>query len=60
MLNRAQAPTRRTLVDQKGLGNPRVFSGREEDFYVWAKKVEMYVSGVLPNVRGALSFAVES
>ena len=48
------------LVDQKGLGKPPVFSGREEDFYVWAKKVENHVSGVFPNVRGALSFAVES
>ena len=37
-----------------------MFSGREEDFYVWAKKVENYVSGVFPNVRGALSFAAES
>ena len=35
-------------------------ASREEDFYVWAKKVENYVSGVFPNVRGALSFAVES
>ena len=60
VLNRAQAPTRRMLVDQKGLGKPPVFSGREEDFYVWAKKVENYVSGVFPNVRGALSLAVES
>ena len=48
VLSRAQAPTR------------PVFSGREEDFYVWAKKVENYVSGVFPNVRGALTFAVES
>ena len=48
------------LVDQKGLGKPPVFSGREEDFHVWAKQVENYVSGVFPNVRGALSFAVES
>ena len=60
VLNRAQAPTRRMLVDQKGLGKPPVFSGREEDFYLWAKKVENYVSGVYPNVRGALSFAVGS
>ena len=60
VLNRAQGPTRRTLVDQKGLGKPPVFAGREEDFYVWAKKVENYVSGVFPNVRGSLSFAVES
>ena len=38
VLSRAQAPTRRMLVDQKGLGKPPVFWGREEDFYVWAKK----------------------
>ena len=37
-----------------------MFSGREEDSYVWAKKIENCVSGVFPNVRGALSFAVES
>ena len=59
-LSRAQAPTRRMLVDQKGLGKPPVFSGREEDFCVWAKKVENHVSGGFPNVRGALTFAVES
>ena len=60
VLSRAQAPTRRMLVDQKGLGKPPLFPGREEDFYVWAKNVENYVSGVFPNVRGALTFAVES
>ena len=48
VLNRAQAPM---LVDQKGLGKPPVISGREEDFYVWAKKVENDVSGLFPNVR---------
>ena len=57
MLNRSQAPTRWMRVDPKGLGKPPVFSGREEDFYVWAKKVENYVLGVFPNVRGALTFA---
>ena len=57
VLSRAQAPTTRMPVDQKGLGKPPVFSGREEDYYVWVKKVENYVSGVFPNVRGALSFA---
>ena len=60
VLNRAQAPTRRMLVDQKSLGKPPVFSGREEDFCVWAKKVENYVSGVFPNVRGALAFAAKA
>ena len=27
---------------------------------MWTKKVENYVSGVFPNVRGALTFAAES
>ena len=35
----------------------KVFSGKEDDFYVWTKKVENYVSGVFPNVSGALAFA---
>ena len=60
MLNRSQAPTRRMLVDPKGLGKPPVLSIREEDFCVWTKKVENYVSGVFPNVCGALAFAAES
>ena len=57
--NRAQVPTRRTLVDQKGLGKPPLFSGKEEDVYVWAKKLRTTCQ-VFPNVRGALSVAVES
>ena len=60
VLSRSQAPMRRMLVDQKGLGKPPVFLGREEHLYVWTKKVENYVSGVFPNVRGALTFAAES
>ena len=60
VLSRSQAPMRRILVDPKGLGKPPVFPGREEHFYVWTKKVGNYVSGVLPNVRGALTFAAES
>ena len=48
------------LVDPKGLGKAPLFSGREEHLYAWTKKVENNVSGVLPNVRGALTFAAES
>ena len=59
MLIVAQALTRRMLVGQKDLGKPPGFRGKEEDFHVWAKNVEKYVSGVCPNVRGALSCAVE-
>ena len=53
VLSRSQAPIGRMLVDPKGLGQPPVFTSREEHFYVWAKKVENYVSGVFPNVRRA-------
>ena len=60
VLSRSQAPTRGMLVDPKGLGKPPMFSGRKEHFYVWTKKVEKCVSGVFPNVRGALAFAAES
>ena len=60
VLSRSHAPMRRMLVDPKGSGRPPVFSGREEHFFVWTKKVENHVSGVFPNVRGALTFAAES
>ena len=60
MLSRSQAPTRRMLVDPKGLGKPPMFSGKGERIYVWSKKIDNYVSGVFPNVRGALALAAES
>ena len=47
-------------MTSKRLGNPPVFSGREEDFYVLDKKFENYVSGVFPNVLGASTFGVDS
>ena len=53
VLSRSQAPTRRMLVDPKGLGTPPVFSGREEDFYVWTKKVENCVFGVFRGHYGS-------
>ena len=60
VLRRSQAPMRRMLVDPKGLGKPPMFSGREEHFYMWTKRIENIVSGAFPNVRGALAFAAES
>ena len=60
VLSRSQAPMKRMLVDPKGFLKPPVFSGREEHYYVWTKKVENCVSGVFPNARGALAFAAES
>ena len=46
VLNRSQAPTRRMLVDPKGLGKPPVFSGREEDFHVGQEGRELRVGCV--------------
>ena len=37
-----------------------MFSGKEEHFNVWTKKIENCVSGVFPNVRDALAFEAES
>ena len=52
-------PERRTLVDQKGLGKPQAFSGKEVDFYVWARKLETYVASVYPDVRFSLAWVIE-
>ena len=60
VLMRAQAPTRRMLVDQKGLGKPpSVLRQRRRLLCVDQEGRELRVCCV-PNVRGALTFAVES
>ena len=53
VLNRAQAPTRRILFAWES----HQCSRAEKKLL---GKVEKHVSGVFPNVRGALTFAVES
>ena len=61
MLNRAQAPTRKDACGPERLGKATsVLGQRRRLLCVWAKKVDNYMSGRFPNVRGALSFAVES
>ena len=42
------------------LGKAASVLRQRRTLYVWTKKVENYVSGVFPNVRGALTFAAES
>ena len=37
---RKDAPS---LIDVKGLGHPKEFSGREEDFQQWSKKTEAFL-----------------
>ena len=36
-----------------------MFSGKEVDFYVWARKLENYVASVYPDVRTSLAWVVE-
>ena len=41
---RQDAPS---LIDVKGLGRPKEFSAREEDFQQWSKKTEAFFAGVI-------------
>ena len=36
-----------SLIDVKGLGCPKEFNGREEDFQQWSKKTEAFFAGVM-------------
>ena len=39
------------LIDVKGLGRPKEFNGREEDFQQWLKKTEAFFAGVIKELR---------
>ena len=39
-----------SLIDVKGLGRPKEFTGREEDFQQWSKKTEAFLAGVIKGV----------
>ena len=34
-----------SLIDVKGLGRPKEFTGRQEDFQQWSKKTEAFFAG---------------
>ena len=36
-----------SVIDVKGLGRPKEFTGREEDFQQWSKKTEAFFAGVI-------------
>ena len=36
-----------SLIDVKGLGRPKEFSSKEEDFQQWSKKTEAFFAGVI-------------
>ena len=51
---------RRTLVDNKGIGKPNTFKNAEKEFAHWARKVELYITGVFPQMEAVLNWATES
>ena len=48
-----------SLIDVKGLGRPREFSGKEEDFQQWSKKTAAFFAGVIKESEMMLEWAAE-
>ena len=48
-----------SLIDVKGLGRPKEFSGREEDYQQWSKKTEAFFAGVIMDSEMMLEWAAE-
>ena len=47
------------LIDVNGLGRPKEFSGKEEDFQQWSKKTEAFFAGVINESEMMLEWAAE-
>ena len=48
-----------SLIDVKGLGRPKDFFGKEEDFQQWSKKTEAFFAGVIKESEMMLEWAAE-
>ena len=48
-----------SLVDVKGLGRPKEFTGREEDFQQWSKKTEAFFAGVFKESEMMLELSAQ-
>ena len=46
-----------SFIDVKGLGRPKEFSGKEEDFPQWSKKTEAFFAGVIKESEMMLEWA---
>ena len=42
-----------SLIDVKGLGRPKEYTGREEDFQQWSKKTAAFFAGVIKELMWA-------
>ena len=48
-----------SLIDVKGFGRPKEFTGREDDFQQWSKKTEAFFAGVIKESEEMLEWAAE-
>ena len=48
-----------SLIDVNGLGRPKDFSGKEEDFQQWSKKTEAFFASVIQESERMLEWAAE-
>ena len=48
-----------SLIDVKGLGRPKEFTGLDEDFQQWSKKTEASFAGVIKESEMMLEWAAE-
>ena len=48
-----------SFIDVKGLGRPKEFTGREEDFQQWSKKAVTFFAGVIKESEMMLEWAAE-
>ena len=48
-----------SLIDVKGLGRPKEFVGKEEDFQQWSKKTEAFFAGVIKESEMMLEWTAE-
>ena len=48
-----------SLIDVKGFGRPKAFSGKEEDFQQWSKKTEAFFAYVIQESEKMLGWSAE-
>ena len=48
-----------SLIDVNGLGRPKEFSGKEDDFQQWSKKTEAFFVGVIKESETTLEWTAE-
>ena len=59
--SQSSKPERVSLIDQRGLGKPAMFTENEEKFTAWMRKIENYVVGVFgEEFRQVMIWAAES